>query len=337
MIQEPMKEADCHPKIKRNSSTQVKNQEIFSISSSNLNYPSKKPCMSGCSHTPNSHLKHSLPPPPHQQKDPTYSLTDNEKKIKIVRDITERKSEICLNEQTFAVPSLSELNNLYLKHLEDKNKYNASSNILGKCTCQTNCDSNENNKRPQLKLNNISNHKLPETPFDFDPHKNCSYSCHSPIKVDLEKPNNFCKNILFQGEDPISSNYCDMFNLMNRLKIYLDYFLKKKLLLICVVAVTFFMFGVGIQFYSTFHFSNTSKSEYASLKGMRPHYVKKANRDSKDVDSKDVLDSLFISVKTTQKYHYPRVIVQLETWAALVKEQVSIFDTRLNYIIKFMP
>ena len=35
------------------------------------------------------------------------------------------------------------------------------------------------------------------------------------------------------------------------------------------------------------------------------------------------LDDVFISVKTTKKYHYPRLIIQLETWVSLVKSQVS--------------
>ena len=35
------------------------------------------------------------------------------------------------------------------------------------------------------------------------------------------------------------------------------------------------------------------------------------------------LQDVFISVKTTRKYHYPRVIIQLETWASLAKSQVN--------------
>ena len=36
----------------------------------------------------------------------------------------------------------------------------------------------------------------------------------------------------------------------------------------------------------------------------------------------NTLQNVFISVKTTRKYHYPRVVILLETWAALVKSQV---------------
>jgi len=37
------------------------------------------------------------------------------------------------------------------------------------------------------------------------------------------------------------------------------------------------------------------------------------------------LNQIYISVKTTQKYHYPRLIILLETWASLVKEQTWFF------------
>ena len=33
-------------------------------------------------------------------------------------------------------------------------------------------------------------------------------------------------------------------------------------------------------------------------------------------------NQLFVSVKTTQRYHYPRLVILLETWAALLKNQV---------------
>ena len=47
----------------------------------------------------------------------------------------------------------------------------------------------------------------------------------------------------------------------------------------------------------------------------------------------NTLEDVFISVKTTRKYHYPRLIIQLETWVSLVRRQVSIHfksDNLLN-------
>ena len=37
----------------------------------------------------------------------------------------------------------------------------------------------------------------------------------------------------------------------------------------------------------------------------------------------NTLENVFISVKTTRKYHYPRLIIQLETWVSLVRSQVG--------------
>ena len=39
----------------------------------------------------------------------------------------------------------------------------------------------------------------------------------------------------------------------------------------------------------------------------------------------DVLKDLFISVKTTKKYHHPRLVILLETWVSLVKSQTYFF------------
>jgi hypothetical protein len=32
-----------------------------------------------------------------------------------------------------------------------------------------------------------------------------------------------------------------------------------------------------------------------------------------------MLGELFITVKTTQRYHYPRLVILLETWGSLVR------------------
>lgn len=40
---------------------------------------------------------------------------------------------------------------------------------------------------------------------------------------------------------------------------------------------------------------------------------------------KGFLDNIFVSVKTTKKYHYPRLIILLETWVALIPDQTWFF------------
>ena len=307
----------------------LKNQPIFSISSPKFNYPSKKPCLVKCSHHPHSHLTHPLPHQPKKQND----KLDIDKKIKIVRDISERKSEIWLNGPACGIPSSKHLNSLYLKETNAKNEYNLSNTKLGNNMCQNNCDTKaKESKNNNYELNNISKSKLPSEFHFHGNHEEFTSTLHTP-KIDLEKSNNLYRNnILFQRENINNQNQCDMIHLLDKLKIVLNRFLKKKLVLVCVVATLFFLIGVAIQFYNTCESSGAVnlRSDYASLKGMNHYFLKKSSRLNKD--SKDTINSLFISVKTTQKYHRPRVIVQLETWGSLVKEQVS----NLYLVIKLL-
>ena len=41
--------------------------------------------------------------------------------------------------------------------------------------------------------------------------------------------------------------------------------------------------------------------------------------------SKETLSQVFISVKTTSRYHYPRLVILLETWASLVPDTTWFF------------
>ena len=43
-----------------------------------------------------------------------------------------------------------------------------------------------------------------------------------------------------------------------------------------------------------------------------------------------VLSDLFISVKTTKKYHHPRLVILLETWVTLVKSQARIRGSEID-------
>ena len=339
MIQGTKKEINSivsKPKESLYSCLQTKGQEVFSISSSNLNYPSKKPCVLGCSHRPNFHPKH---PTAIQQNLEIHQDSSCEvvKKTKAINEHSEGKSQICLNEQKAVEPYPKHFDDIYPRKTANKNEYIISPGKLEKCSCDKNCDNNEKFLNYNLKLSNISNNYLSSSPLDLEKCKKYSCSCHkNNASLNLIEPSKrfqLCKNVLIQQENNIrrSKCSCDMFLLLNNLKSALKYFFKKKLLLLCFVAILFFLLGLGIQFYGTNKYLNgaLTRSDYASLIGMKPHYVKKKSlqRNLKEIDSKDILDSLFISVKTTQKYHYPRVIVQLETWASLVKEQVTFFTT----------
>ena len=43
-----------------------------------------------------------------------------------------------------------------------------------------------------------------------------------------------------------------------------------------------------------------------------------------------LLQELFLSVKTTQRFHYPRLVIILETWGSLAKEQIWYFTDTSN-------
>lgn len=100
---------------------------------------------------------------------------------------------------------------------------------------------------------------------------------------------------------------------------------KKKRVLMAIIGLSCFIFGLAIPLlfignsFSTSEPASTERPSFASLVHFR-------NRERHHVDSAVVnttLDNVFISVKTTKQYHYPRVIIQLETWVSLVKSQVS--------------
>ena len=51
---------------------------------------------------------------------------------------------------------------------------------------------------------------------------------------------------------------------------------------------------------------------------------------SNQVASSPILGELFLTVKTTQRFHYPRLVILLETWGSLVQEQTWYFTDRGN-------
>ena len=62
---------------------------------------------------------------------------------------------------------------------------------------------------------------------------------------------------------------------------------------------------------------NQDSDSKTSLSDNNHKYLKNENND--------ILNQVFISIKTTSKYHYPRLIILLETWVSLVKDITWIF------------
>ena len=59
------------------------------------------------------------------------------------------------------------------------------------------------------------------------------------------------------------------------------------------------------------------------------HTPQRQNLGAKLVGS-PLLQELFLSVKTTQRFHYPRLVIILETWGSLAKEQTWYFTDTSN-------
>ena len=311
---------------------EVKNQEIFYISSPKFSHPSKKPCKLDCSHHLHPHNNHQLPYPQKGQEE-TSNIYETIETFDVSQ---QRKCKIYMSDHNLALPCLQHSNELCLKQSNTLNDINVSkTKFEDRIICKIHFDPCKEDKKPNLDLNNVLDCKeassiLHQHPSLNNHIKNSSYRS----KLNLENSHKLYRNVLIQkGAYPVStSSHCDMHHYLNQLSIISKRLLKKKLTLIGAVAVIFFLFGVAIQFLSNVEDSSSySKSYYAGLTGMKPHYVKKGSTSG--TNSKNILNNLFISVKTTQRYHYPRVIVQLETWASLVKEQVIDFDNIHNKLI----
>ena len=63
--------------------------------------------------------------------------------------------------------------------------------------------------------------------------------------------------------------------------------------------------------------------------GVPLHTPQRQNLGAKLVGS-PLLQELFLSVKTTQRFHYPRLVIILETWGSLAKEQTWYFTDTSN-------
>ncbi len=104
--------------------------------------------------------------------------------------------------------------------------------------------------------------------------------------------------------------------------------IKKIKVIVFAIALICFFLGLAIPFLVLRSSESKRSSSYSSDIGIRPipnsgYWLRNSNNS---------LSHVFISVKTTRKYHYPRVIIQLETWVNLVKEQVR---PLISFEIKF--
>ena len=103
----------------------------------------------------------------------------------------------------------------------------------------------------------------------------------------------------------------------------------RKKVLALIVALICFLFGVIV----TVMFKELLKESKSGPNHFNNHPIMHFNERHKsgprtnqsmktnpNIDG--VLKDLFISVKTTKRYHHPRLVILLETWASLVASQV---------------
>ena len=311
-----------------------KKPEIFSVSTSS--FPSKKPCQSDtCHHHPyHSHTSpHSLSShPPPVSKGPmstSFAISSDAptKTVNIGSNEPHAIQKVGLSEhnRTASCDGENYLNRLFYQKLEK----NIMNNNGGKC-------------KNDLILNLLRAQDLMVLEPKY-PKVNQIYCHQNSCNLMLNKTNKLHQQHTINNSDkfPNDTNARISQDMLGKFRLKLWIFLKqnlfrRKLAFISIVAIVCFLCGVAIQFFCQLDSdTNDETYKYAHLKGMKPHYIKKQYSSSDMSKSGDnVLNSLFISVKTTQKYHHPRVIVQLETWASLVKEQVR-FEIGSDFYFNF--
>ena len=120
---------------------------------------------------------------------------------------------------------------------------------------------------------------------------------------------------------------------------------KRIRIVIAIVGLICFALGISIPF--LFRVGTKIDNEKQSLRrdfmGIKqrhrippplPPFLKSTQHKLRNNSLQDV----FISVKTTRKYHYPRLVIQLETWVSLVKSQVifSSLSKNSNYLRTYL-
>ena len=100
----------------------------------------------------------------------------------------------------------------------------------------------------------------------------------------------------------------------------------KKLTVFLAVGAVCFVLGVALPFMIC-KIGNAAGGQESipEPEGLRSRPVPK-KLENVVSEMENVLSNVLITVKTTHNYHYPRVVILLETWVSLVRSQVSLFS-----------
>ncbi len=146
----------------------------------------------------------------------------------------------------------------------------------------------------------------------------------SPLPMLEKKPNNlFIANNLAGGE-VVADTSPPMISKVWRAATRRP---NRKRALVCLVGAACFAVGLALPvIFKQLFFSPGDRdldSDYGRFRPPANVFGRISVGDYNALDY-DVLRDLFISVKTTRRNHNPRLVIQLETWASLVKDQVRI-------------
>ena len=101
---------------------------------------------------------------------------------------------------------------------------------------------------------------------------------------------------------------------------------KKKILLWCLSVILIFTFATSLPFIVEKLQQPSSVTQISPLSSIYHHFHSSVHhaRPSSSSDN-SLLGQVFISVKTTSQYHYPRLVILMETWISQAKDAVWIF------------
>ncbi len=134
--------------------------------------------------------------------------------------------------------------------------------------------------------------------------------------IEVEKPTP-CGQSRPNISNPRPTNYTSFSHAMRKRTILRRF--DCRILAAVIIATVCFLLGLAIPFI-VHNFERKLPTDQTYLGLHRGFFgVKEPNSPQ---DYLTTLNDVFITVKTTQQYHYPRLVILLETWVSLVKNQV---------------
>jgi len=173
--------------------------------------------------------------------------------------------------------------------------------------------------------------------------RDCTNTVHN-IHNQLKKTVNIDNNSQNLPSTPLSPCPSDLVMLLTPHRS------KKRILLVCLLVLLVFVLATSLPFLvshlrpaaqpvtflplqNVYHqiYGEETRHLQAGHNKRQPVFPHNNHRENQRfLSNNSILNQIYISIKTTQKYHYPRLVILLETWVSLVKEQTWIFTDSSN-------